>query len=1167
MSNLSSKTWFRCISLVLIHAFLIMDIAWAGGTELNFAKNTDTLAAPLEITQQMFNASFSKLYEMNQGSDNFNTALISNSDSAVNKPAKAIVIILGSVLFLHTMPFFSHYLTKSHSEILSKYVQDLSAKENPGNKTTFHNVESRQVEKIKIINTQFIDELLKSDEQRISKLIGSLDMSRRETVTDFVFTVVNRKLSIGRQSKLLSNFKILDEKVLSELINRMDKRTGRKGSGLLSESARVLYELRSKGSPELGPQITDALITALNHKSEIVRSFAANLLFWQNSFPYDYFIKGRLYQDLYTETFRKQRWVNIWGTIAIRGVDVDEKIHNKLAKYAIEALSHKNDSIRKSAAIYFRFHFDTNNEYEAELHKRALKEENILKQLYDLSGNEKNPEIKNELDKTITFLIEKMGLFTKLKYTFLIKYYAETIFGGFLFAFLVYLKATAKKRAAARVLKLEKEKYDKLKKMTLRERALYIKNSFKKEAVPNFSNHPAEFTDYDYDVMRRINSALKTKDSDALKELEVAQLAKKWFTLARSKGMKATEIREFLLKAIDLKADMDVLKFMIEKEIASVGENSETVIRNRIEYEEVIVQEQITETEDISRGFYLFKDIIVQEEIRKKIEKKIPYEVKVALPVFSIEGVKSLIEKKEKLRKEAEIKEGSKVDGDNGLNLKSLLLPLLLTPALIALSSALGWAGDGSLEASGWTLSNLAQGIAVFMGIGFWYLKSNGQEKRLASLRKKRDSLRMPTESLETLQGQLADAMSKESREWADSNSRFSRSARILAEIDTYEYARKLDAQIYELNQALNLSTGMKKSGVPIFLRKIKANKFMNNDLSEISAEDMARQYEDEIRTLIEVRAKKSWDILSFGIPHASKNPGNFEITDVNVLQAAKMIEKYGDFDAQLLANFKKDSYDDYVLGEPPYIVRIMGLEKMNMVVQKEAIKPQTMNMIVQKRSPEPVIMNMHRDLDIDTVIRKAGELMDLNESQEAMTLILKSILGPEAGPRQDASYFRVIGKQSRQMLGYMVDGKVYVKGLGTEYKEELEGGYNPLIHDLVSFGNLEYGMSENDAALQVKVEQLQQQATAYFVKGEFEKTIEIIKGIIKIYPNSIEVMHMMIKGVKEHMTSDAQPEAELLILDAGEIIDLTGDESSLKEEINALEINLRAEEFVLQAI
>ncbi len=65
MNNLLSKSWFRFISLVLIHAFLMLDVAWAGGTELNLQKNADTLAAPVEISQQMFMESVSKLYKMN----------------------------------------------------------------------------------------------------------------------------------------------------------------------------------------------------------------------------------------------------------------------------------------------------------------------------------------------------------------------------------------------------------------------------------------------------------------------------------------------------------------------------------------------------------------------------------------------------------------------------------------------------------------------------------------------------------------------------------------------------------------------------------------------------------------------------------------------------------------------------------------------------------------------------------------------------------------------------------------------------------------------------------------------------------------------------------------------------------------------------------------------
>ncbi|MFH1061684.1 MAG: hypothetical protein V1747_02200 [Candidatus Omnitrophota bacterium] len=65
MKKLVDCLWFKLICLVLINSFLMLDIAWAGGTELNLQKNSDTLAAPVQITQQMFNAGFSRLYEMN----------------------------------------------------------------------------------------------------------------------------------------------------------------------------------------------------------------------------------------------------------------------------------------------------------------------------------------------------------------------------------------------------------------------------------------------------------------------------------------------------------------------------------------------------------------------------------------------------------------------------------------------------------------------------------------------------------------------------------------------------------------------------------------------------------------------------------------------------------------------------------------------------------------------------------------------------------------------------------------------------------------------------------------------------------------------------------------------------------------------------------------------
>ncbi|MBU1923462.1 MAG: YdcF family protein, partial [Candidatus Omnitrophica bacterium] len=66
-SNLTKKFWFKTISLIIIQTFFILDVAWAGGTELNLQKNSDTLSAPIQISQQAFNANFEKFYETKLG--------------------------------------------------------------------------------------------------------------------------------------------------------------------------------------------------------------------------------------------------------------------------------------------------------------------------------------------------------------------------------------------------------------------------------------------------------------------------------------------------------------------------------------------------------------------------------------------------------------------------------------------------------------------------------------------------------------------------------------------------------------------------------------------------------------------------------------------------------------------------------------------------------------------------------------------------------------------------------------------------------------------------------------------------------------------------------------------------------------------------------------------
>ncbi|MBU1087090.1 MAG: hypothetical protein KKD05_06180, partial [Candidatus Omnitrophica bacterium] len=62
MSKLLSKSWFRFISLVLIHAFLMLDLAWAGNGDILSLKSSDCLSPALQINSNILTTSFSKLY-------------------------------------------------------------------------------------------------------------------------------------------------------------------------------------------------------------------------------------------------------------------------------------------------------------------------------------------------------------------------------------------------------------------------------------------------------------------------------------------------------------------------------------------------------------------------------------------------------------------------------------------------------------------------------------------------------------------------------------------------------------------------------------------------------------------------------------------------------------------------------------------------------------------------------------------------------------------------------------------------------------------------------------------------------------------------------------------------------------------------------------------------
>ena len=65
MKKLTGNLFFKVLSLILINCFLLLDIAWAGCSEIVQIRNSDTLAAPVEISQQIFSDIFSKLYQSN----------------------------------------------------------------------------------------------------------------------------------------------------------------------------------------------------------------------------------------------------------------------------------------------------------------------------------------------------------------------------------------------------------------------------------------------------------------------------------------------------------------------------------------------------------------------------------------------------------------------------------------------------------------------------------------------------------------------------------------------------------------------------------------------------------------------------------------------------------------------------------------------------------------------------------------------------------------------------------------------------------------------------------------------------------------------------------------------------------------------------------------------
>ncbi len=64
---LSRKMWFKAIALVLIQAFLVLDIAWAGGTQIQPSKQADCLSPAVQLDTQLLIKNFQELYNLKLG--------------------------------------------------------------------------------------------------------------------------------------------------------------------------------------------------------------------------------------------------------------------------------------------------------------------------------------------------------------------------------------------------------------------------------------------------------------------------------------------------------------------------------------------------------------------------------------------------------------------------------------------------------------------------------------------------------------------------------------------------------------------------------------------------------------------------------------------------------------------------------------------------------------------------------------------------------------------------------------------------------------------------------------------------------------------------------------------------------------------------------------------
>lgn len=196
-------------------------------------------------------------------------------------------------------------------------------------------------------------------------------------------------------------------------------------------------------------------------------------------------------------------------------------------------------------------------------------------------------------------------------------------------------------------------------------------------------------------------------------------------------------------------------------------------------------------------------------------------------------------------------------------------------------------------------------------------------------------------------------------------------------------------------------------------------------------------------------------------------------------------------------------------------------------------------------------------------VRKKRIQYLMQNKPDLLMSIIFKAVLDSEINSLDYLSFNRVIEKKSGQIIGYMAGGKVYIKGSLRTYDQELKGGYNPLEHNLESLKELQAENFEHDLVLMEKVEVLKYKAIDSFVNGKMKETIETIKTMIEIYPNSFEVMHMMMNGVK---LASENSNAALSFTEKSAVLNLSKNEGPLKQQNQAMQTMLSTQ-FVLRSI